>query len=90
MHRWLSELNFDIMSTDVVTAGHEVRDLVTVPPVLGQLPPCHNLASPLLSTRTLPPKVIHHQAVTKFKDVLLHIHTATDLESLNVDIEALM
>jgi len=90
MHRWLSELNFDITSTDAVTAGREVRDLVTVPPVPGRLPPFHNLASPPPSTRTLPPKVIHHQAVTKFKDVLRHVHTAADLESLNVDIEALM
>ncbi|KAJ7886442.1 hypothetical protein B0H14DRAFT_2563374 [Mycena olivaceomarginata] len=39
-------------------------------------------ASPPPITQTLPPKVIHHQAMTKFKDVLRHVPTEADLSTL--------
>jgi hypothetical protein len=54
------------------------------------LPSLHRPTSPPPETRTLPPKVIHHQAVTKFQDVLRHVHTEEELQQLTADIDRLM
>ena len=53
-------------------------------------PPLHRVPSPQPITRTLLPKLIHHQAMTKFQDVLRHVHTEEELQRLNTDIEAMM
>ena len=52
--------------------------------------PLFHRASPAPNTRTLPPKVIHHQAMTKFKDILRYVHTEEELNDLSADIEALV
>jgi hypothetical protein len=41
-------------------------------------------------TRTLDPKIIHHQAMSKLKVALNHIHTAEDLKTLNSGLDAIM
>jgi hypothetical protein len=56
----------------------------------GWLPPLQRYSTPPPSTQTLPAKVIHHQAVTKFQDVLRHVHTEAELQNLTEDIDALM
>jgi dihydroorotase len=45
---------------------------------------------PLPPTRTLPPKVIHHQAMSKLKVVLSHVHTADDLDFVETGLDAMM
>jgi hypothetical protein len=63
-------------------------DTTTIVPRL--LPSLHRLSSPQPDMRTLPPKVIHHQAITKFQDVLRHVHTEEELQRLTLDIDRLM
>ena len=41
-------------------------------------------------TRTLDPKIIHHQAMSKLKVVLNHVHTAEDLKHLTSGLNAIM
>jgi hypothetical protein len=91
IHRWLANQNFDITTTKAVTIGHGGHDdLAMVPLIPEYLPPFHRHSSPLPATRTLPPKVIHHQAISKFQGVLQHVNTEADLQSLNADLEAMM
>ena len=55
-----------------------------LPPVAGsgrETPP---------STRTLDPKVIHHQAMSKLKIVLSHVHTADDLDFVETGLDSIM
>jgi hypothetical protein len=81
----------DVTTTPAVRIGH-VRptdpDITTIIPL--PLPSLHRPSSPQPETRTLPPKVIHHQAITKFQDVLHHVHTEEELQKLTVDIDRLM
>jgi hypothetical protein len=74
-----------------VKIGHNKdKDNLVIPLVPNRLPPLLRQASPLPATRTLPAKVIHHQAMTKFHDVLRHVHTEAELLDLNADLEELM
>jgi len=41
-------------------------------------------------TRTLNPKVIHHQAMTKLKTVLRHVHTQEELQFVESGMDAMM
>ena len=56
-----------------------------LPPVAGS-----GRETPPPSTRTLDPKVIHHQAMSKLKVVLSHVHTADDLDFVETGLDAIM
>jgi hypothetical protein len=89
--RWLSNPNLDITATRAVGIGYTTTaddSTEALTPI--HLPSFHRCPSPLPETRTLPPKLIHHQAITKFQDILQHVHTAANLQSLNEDIDAIM
>ena len=89
-NRWLADPSFDITKTQAVSIGRKTSadEAVVVSPQ--PLPSLHRPASPAPNTRTLPPKLIHHQAMTKFKDVLCYIRTEEELQDLSADIEALV
>lgn len=53
------------------------------------MPRFHRQPSPPPTTRTLPPQVIHHQAIARFKNLLKHVHTEADLEDLNAELDEL-
>jgi hypothetical protein len=80
----------DISQTATVKIGHNNGNDSEIPLVPIRLPPMLRQASPPPATRTLPAKVIHHQAMTKFQDVLRHVHTEADLNDLNTELEDLM
>ena len=88
--RWLTDPAFDITTTQAVTIGRNrpADEAAVIAPQ--PLPLLHRQSSPAPNTRTLPPKVIHHQAMTKFKDVLRYVHTEEELQDLSADIEALV
>lgn len=91
--RWLANPELDISQMATVKIGHNVNkdnDNSVIPLVPNHLPPLLRQASPPPVTRTLPAKVIHHQAMTKFHDVLRHVHTEADLQDLNADLQDLM
>jgi hypothetical protein len=90
LHRWLANPELDISQTATVKIGHKKDNDTEIPVVPIRLPPLLRQASPPPATRTLPPKVIHHQAMTKFHDVLRHVHTEADLQDLNTELEGLM
>jgi hypothetical protein len=91
LDRWLANPDLDIATTQAVTIGTKGKNqLTTTHTIPARLTPFHRCPSPPPATRTLPPKVIHHQAVTRFQDVLRHVHTEAELKSLNDDIDALM
>ena len=46
--------------------------------------------TPPQGTRTLNPKIIHHQAMMKLKLALNHIHTAEDLQNLSMGLDGIM
>jgi hypothetical protein len=46
--------------------------------------------TPPPATRTLDPKIIHHQAISKLKVALNHVHTAADLQILTSGLNAIM
>ncbi len=48
----------------------------------------HHVTPPPI-THILPPKLIHQQAVAKFKDLLQHVQTEEDLLKLKQDLEEL-
>jgi hypothetical protein len=85
--RWLTNPDFDITTTFAVTIYHsspEIKlDTTTIPT---QFPPLPKYPTPPPSTQTFPPKIIY-QAITKFQDILCHIHLAANLQSLSVDLE---
>jgi hypothetical protein len=91
MLRWLSDPSLDIKRTQAVTIGHgrQEPELATgfIP---SWLSPLQRMPSPPPTTQMLPAKVIHHQAITKFQDVLRHVHTEAELQSLTHDIDMLM
>ena len=65
---------FDITTTQAVTIG------------------CNRLAddAAVIAPQPLPPKVIHHQAMTKLKDALHYVHMEEELQNLSADIEVLV
>ena len=87
--RWLTDPAFDITTTQAVTIRHNrpADDAVIAPQ---PLPLLHRQSSPAPNTHTLPPEVIHHQAMTKLKDVLRYVHTEEELQDLSADLEALV
>ena len=89
-NRWLADPTFDITKTQAVSIGRKASadEAVVVSPQ--PLPSLHRPTSPAPNTHTLPPKLIHHQAMTKFKDVLRYIRTEEELQDLSADIEALV
>jgi hypothetical protein len=46
--------------------------------------------TPLPTTQTLDPKVIHHQAMSTLKVALNHVHTTEDLQHLTSGLQAIM
>jgi hypothetical protein len=90
LERWLTNPELDISQTATVKIGHNKDGDAEIPLVPNRLPPLLRQVSPLPTTRTLHPKVIHHQAITKFHDVLRHVHTEEELKDLNTDLEELM
>ena len=90
MYRWLTDPSFNVTTTPAVMIGHNTPTDMTATVIPRPLPSLHRLSSPQPNTCTLPPKVIHHQAITKFQDVLRHVHTEEELQKLTVDINRLM
>ena len=91
LHRWLSDPGFDIARTRPVTIRQGKSDVPEADAAVPKrLPELHSSLTPPPITQTLPPKIIHHQAVTKFQDVLRHVHTEVELKTLTEDIDALM
>jgi hypothetical protein len=86
--RWLTDPTLDVTTTPAVMIGYHKQTDTTIIPQ--SLPSLHRRSSPQPETRTLPPKVIHHQAITKFQDVLRHVHTEEELQKLTADIDRLM
>jgi len=76
--------------TEAVTIGHKRPTDVTTIVIPCLLPSLHRDTSPQPTTRALPPKVIYHQAMMKFQDILRHVHTEEELQNLTADIDALM
>jgi hypothetical protein len=88
--RWLADPTFDITTTQAVSIGRKTPAVEAIVVAVQPLPSLHRPTSPAPNTRTLPPKVIHHQAMTKFKDVLRYVQTEEELNELSADIEALV
>jgi hypothetical protein len=88
--RWLSDPTLDLTTTQAVTIGHKSPTNLTTTVIPHPLPSLHRPTSPQPITRALPPKVIHHQAITKFQDVLHYVHTEEELQNLTADIDVLM
>jgi hypothetical protein len=59
-------------------------------PVGFLLPGPVTVGTPPPATRTLDPKIIHHQAISKLKVALNHVHTAEDLQTLTSGLNAIM
>jgi hypothetical protein len=61
-------------------------------PLVSLLPPPNyvRLGTAPPGTRTLPPKLIHHQAIAKLKVALTHVHTEDDLRELESGIDDMM
>lgn len=90
--RWLIDQYLDLMTITSVVIGKHITSLP--PAVLVPLTSLHGFRScsrtPPPTTRTLPPKVIHHQAIAKLKTALIHVHTEEDLQKLESGIEDIM
>jgi hypothetical protein len=91
--RWLLDPRTDLTAIPGINNGKATpvsRELSKPmgslhPPIAGDghetPPPC---------TRTLDPKVIHHQAMSKLKVVLSHVHTVADLDFVETGLDAIM
>jgi hypothetical protein len=88
-YRWLLDPDMDLQKIAGVVHGQPAK----VPPAMLQprvsLVP-HRVGgatSPPQGTRTLDPKIIHHQAMAKLKLVLNHVRTVDDLQNLSMGLD---
>ena len=81
----------DLRKTPGITHSVAVEAPLSMLQPLGLLFPGFFIAgTPPPVTRTLDPKIIHHQAMSKLKVALNHIHTAEDLQTLMSGLNAIM
>jgi hypothetical protein len=75
--------------------GVSLGKLAPAPPELSKpmgpmFPTFEGHGTPPPETRTLHPKLIHHQAMSKLKVALKHVHTEEELHFLESGIDAIM
>jgi len=59
-------------------------------PMGSMFPTFEGRGTPPCETQTLHPKLIHHQAMSKLKVALKHVHTQEELRFLESGIDAIM
>ena len=81
----------DLTAVPGIIHSRAVEAPATMLEPLGLLVPVlETTGTPPPVTRTLDPKVIHHQALSTLKVALNHVHTAEDLQNLTSGLNAIM
>lgn len=91
MCRWLLDPHLDLSQIAGITQGKLAPPQLTLSkPLESIFPVLRGHGTPPPITRTLNPKVIHHQAMSKLKIALNHVHTEEELQFLESGIDAIM